>query len=262
MLVVILGYFTAGCGFFDFLFGPTGFTVRTTFITAPTPTQRSVESPDPNVSVIGNWQGDNGFQSPSGNTFSFAGTTDGDGKLKISDGRTPAVWIFSRNGGRCGIVSNISHAISAGQTVTLPCNLAGLTFSMSPDYISVYAPPPSVTLSGAGLNATYGMPIVEYYDEYGTFLEQTIASSIAVDGTWMQANMVDISGAPSGAYTLVIRNATPDGSRDVVGTAYIYIFGNDPLPPEPIEPCQPYYNAMDYNDVDYNRPAMECEVVF
>ena len=64
--------------------------------------------------------------------------------------------------------------------------------------------------------------------------------------------MLDILGVPSGAYTLVVRNATSDGSRDIVGTGYVYIFGNDPLPPEPIDdPC------LQYSD----GPAMDCGVV-
>ena len=56
---------------------------KTVVITPPSPTQRQMINPDPNVQVIGNWQGDNGGGSICGSQMSFNITTGSDGTKKI-----------------------------------------------------------------------------------------------------------------------------------------------------------------------------------
>jgi hypothetical protein len=258
LLIVVLGYFATGCWFFDLLFGPSGFTVKTVVITPPSPTQRQMINPDPNVQVVGNWQGDNGQGNTCGSQMSFNITTGSDGTKKISDGRVPAVWIFTRAGGHtgCGTIFNIVRAISCGQTTTLECSLTGANFAMSPDTIDAFAPPATVTLSGQGLSTAYGTPTVEFYDEYGGYIDGQLASSVSGDGTWLTANVPSLAGAYSGSYTIVIVNATADGSRDVVGIASVWIYGNEVpiLPPDPDpDPCL---------QGSPGGPAPECNVVY
>jgi len=95
------------------------------------------------------------------------------------------------------------------------------------------------------------MPTIEFYDEYGTYLEGRTASAVSGDGTWLQTTVPNLSGVYSGIYTLVICNATPDGSRNIAGTSSVWVWGNDPPPPDPDQdPC--------YGNVILNRPPMEC----
>src|ERR1051325_7907817 len=126
MLIAALGLSASGCWFTELFTGPQGFTVKTTFSTPPSPTQAGVISPDPNVQVIGNFQGYNGFGDHCGSTQSFNITTDGEGKKKDSNWAAPGVWNFTRNGGHtgCGIKFFFGHAISCGQTATLNCGSA------------------------------------------------------------------------------------------------------------------------------------------
>ncbi|HKA19104.1 MAG TPA: hypothetical protein VKN18_12510 [Blastocatellia bacterium] len=241
LLIIALGYFATGCWFFDQL-NPSGFTIKTVVITPPSPTQRQMINNDPNVQVIGNWQGDNGFGSICGSQQTLNITTGSDGTKRISDGRVPAVWIFTRSGGHtgCGTIFNILRAISCAQTTTLECTLTGSNFGISPASIDVNAPPATALLSGQGLNTTYGTPTVEFYDEYGSYLDGRVANTVSSDGTWLEATMPGLSGAYSGTYTIVILNATSDGSREVVGIATVWIYGNDaPVPPpDPVpDPC-------------------------
>jgi hypothetical protein len=255
LLVIALGYFLIGCGFPSF--GFSGFKIKTTFITAPSPTQRSVESPDPFVTVSGEWIGDLGLGGPpTGSQFFISPTlTDSQGMLHVSNGRIIALWTFHRNGGHCGFLTS-SLVVRDNQTNVLQCDLRGTRFTAAPDSIDLNAPPPSITLIGSGLSMQYGMPVVEYYDEYGTFIGQATASSCAGDGSWLQSATPSLSGAYSGAYTVVITNAAGDGSRVVVGTAFLALFGNDypPPPPDPLpDPCYPTNGDL---------PALECGPVY
>ena len=249
-LVAALGVFASGCWIIDLFTGPNGFKVRTTFTALPSPTQNQLILPDPNVSVSGVWLNDNGG-SRCGDQFSFDGTTNSDGKLSVSNGRVPASWRLSRFGGHTGcdrLITSFPLALTCGAEVTINCG-AGSVFAMSPSEIDINAPPATATFTGDGVNTTYGMPTVEFYDEYGTFFNQTTASAVSADGTWVQAAVPSLAGLYSGTYTIVIVNATADGSRNALGTASVWVYGNDmpPPPPDPLpdpDPCYPRVCAV------------------
>ncbi|HEY3134750.1 MAG TPA: hypothetical protein VGL29_01750, partial [Blastocatellia bacterium] len=132
----------------------------------------------------------------------------------------------------------IIMSVVCGQTVQLVCNQTGTAFTMSPATIDINAPPATADLSGGGLDTTYGMPTVEFYDEYGSYIDGRTALAVSADGTWLQASVPDLSGAYSGSYTIVIVNATADGTRNIVGTANVWVYGNYPPPPDPQpDPC-------------------------
>ena len=254
-LVAALGVFTSGCWIIDLFTGPKGFKVRTTFTALPSPTQNQLILPDPNVFVTGQWLND---QSGSlcGGQFSFQGNTNGDGKFNVSDGRVPASWRLTRFGGQPGcdrLITSFPLSLSCGAEVTINCG-AGSVFAMTPGEIDINAPPPTAAFTGEGVNTTYGMPTIEFYDEYGTFFNQTTASTVSADGTWLQAAIPSLAGLYSGTYTVVIVNATADGSRNAIGTASVWLYGNDmpPPPPDPDpDPCPMPTNG---------EPALECSV--
>lgn len=250
-LVVALGFFASGCWFIDWLF-PSGFTVKTTYSTPSSPTQAGVISPDPNVRVIGH------FTSPAsscGNISGFDLTTDSEGKLKNSDFLANGYWSFQRIGGHagCGLINSSGYA-ACGGTVKLNCSSA-LAFAMAPESIDVNAPPATAIFTGEGLDATYGMPTIEFYDEYGTFYNQTTASTVSADGTTLEAAVPSLAGLYSGTYTIVIVNATADGSRNAIGTASVWVYGNIAPPPDPDpDPCPiPPFGEL---------PPIECGPVY
>jgi hypothetical protein len=236
MVVAVLGIFVSGCWIIDLFTGPNGFKVRTTFTALPSPTQNQLIFPDPNVSVSGVWLFDNAG-SRCGEQFSFDGTTNSDGKLSVSNGRVPASWRLARFGGHTGcdrLIVSGPLPLTCGAEVTINCG-AGSVFAMSPDAIDVNAPPPTASFTGQGLDTTYGMPTLEFYDEYGTYFAQTAATAVSADGTWLQTPVPSLAGLYSGTYTIVIVNATADGSRNAIGSATVWLYGND-MPPPPPDP--------------------------
>lgn len=251
LLVAVLGFFASGCWIIDVLF-PSGFTVKTTYSTPPSPTQAGVISPDPGVRVIGH------FTDPAsscGNITGFDITTNGEGKFKNTDFVANGWWSFQRIGGHtgCGLITSAGY-VACGGTAPLNCSSA-LAFGMAPASIDVNAPPATATFTGAGLSTTYGMPTIEFYDEYGTFFNQTTASSVSAGGTSLQAAVPNLAGLYSGTYTIVIVNATANGSRNVVGTASVWVYGNPMPPPDPDpDPCP--------SPLPGQLPPLECGPVY
>ena len=164
-LVVALGFFASGCWIIDIIW-PSGFTVKTTFSTPPSPTQRGVTSPDPSVHVTGSYSNPN--VSPAcGNVITIDRFTDSEGKTTDRDFAAGFSWNFQRVGGHagCGLKTVFAY-MPCGGNVKLDC-AAALAFAMSPQSIDLNAPPATAIFTGEGLNTTYGMPTIEFYDEYG-----------------------------------------------------------------------------------------------
>jgi len=119
--------------------------------------------------------------------------------------------IYSARNGDCGIV------------VRYP-NSFGFNLTPDPGSINLPAPPSFGNISGpGGFSASYGMPAVEYYDQYGYFVGGVTATAVNDEGTWLQAPQPDMSNIYSGNYTIVVSNA--DGQT--VGTANVNTWGRD-----------------------------------
>lgn len=103
-------------------------------------------------------------------------------------------------------------------------------FFLTADPSSVYlpSPPASSTITGQGMDGTYGMPMVEYFNSNGFLVGSVSATSVASDGTWLQAPMPDLSSVYSGTYQVRVTNKTSEGYYlNVVGTATITGWGRD-----------------------------------
>ncbi|HXG67047.1 MAG TPA: hypothetical protein VNO70_18230 [Blastocatellia bacterium] len=154
-------------------------------------------------------------------------------RATISGAKVPGVWRFvaSQYAG-CFETVVRETTVTSGDNVTLPCRATGVgSFTASPNTVDVTAPPATGTVYGQGISATYGMPIVAYYSEFGYLVAKQTASSVAADGTWLQGSVPNLDGAYSGVYTLLIKNKNADGSKTIIGTATINVTGNDPPPP-------------------------------
>src|SRR6185503_4675902 len=57
----------------------------------------------------------------------------------------------------------------------------GFSRTASPSGVDLNSPPTSTTVSGQAIDATYGMPSVEYYDSSGFFIGSVSATSAASD---------------------------------------------------------------------------------
>ncbi|MFN2454135.1 MAG: hypothetical protein ABR577_07930 [Pyrinomonadaceae bacterium] len=194
------------------------------------------------ANVSGRWQFDNG--SAVGNTTSFGPTLCIGGPCTISDGRVPARWrIIAGLPGECiGQLTNPDVDISAGQAITARCLTFGLLvpFSATPSSVNLQTPPPTFEMTGSDLDTIYGMPYVEYVDQYtGDLIGSATATTVSSDGTWLQANMPDLSSVYSGTYNVLVSNVQADGSLQYVGTSTMDAYGRDGVyepPPDP-DPC-------------------------
>jgi hypothetical protein len=104
----------------------------------------------------------------------------------------------------------------------------GFSLTANPSGLDLNAPPSSTTISGQGIDGTYGMPTVEYFDGSGFFIGSVTATSVAGDGSWLTAPFPDLSQAYSGTFQLQVSNMSSSGYYlDVVGTATLNCYGRD-----------------------------------
>jgi hypothetical protein len=131
----------------------------------------------------------------------------------------------------------------------------GFFLTANPSSADLNAPPASVTISGQGMDGTYAMPKVEYFDGEGYFIGAVIATAIASDGSWLQAPVPDLSYVYSGTYTIRVTNMSSEGFYvDEVGSATMSCWGRDRPDSDgdgwfDDEDCYPYdYSRWDCND--------------
>lgn len=212
-----------------------GFGVQT-FLAVGAPFSRQVVV-DPYRGVAGNW---NTNSLPDNASYTdvtqFFTRTGGDGKSFISRGRSTALWDFYYTDGPCYFQGITTLYADQGQYTPLTCNpRIFFLFTPSPESINIIAPPPTFTLSSTdvgSIDTTYGMPMLEFYNEYGDLVAQTLATSVSSDGSWLQADMPDVSYCFTDSYGIAIKNTTADGTWDYFGVATIDMYGND----RPISP--------------------------
>jgi hypothetical protein len=188
---------------------------------------------DPEVAVIGDWIQDIG--TANGPRFTFTGLTNGSGFSVVNDGRTPALWLFAENTGACA-GQTYTLSVLPQSTVELRCTIIVSPFSISPSSVNAYSPPAVIEMTGSGCDSTYGMPQIVFYDDYGHAVWSSIVSSMSYDGTWLQAPASGIEFLYSGSYNAIVKSMSWDGTSHPVGSASIFINGNDPPPPPP-PPC-------------------------
>lgn len=161
------------------------------------------------------------------------------GFATVRDAIVPARWyvngfIFDLNCAR--IVAN-EKSLGIGGSITLPCETFTFPTVASPNLVNAISPPQAVNISGEGFSNEYGMPRVAIYDESGQ-LRATLSSSSGNVAKGIDVQLPSLVTYYSGRYILAVNNITGDGSWQVVGTAPIIIYGNDPpdFPDDP-DPC-------------------------
>jgi hypothetical protein len=122
----------------------------------------------------------------------------------------------------------VSRSYSCYSLWVLVGNNYGYTLTADPSSVDLQNPPASGTITGQGFDATYGMPLLEYFDYYGYLVGSVYATSVSSDGTSLQANIPDLSYVYSGVYQIRVTNKRYDGYYlDIVGSASITATGRD-----------------------------------
>src|SRR5688572_13792931 len=139
------------------------------------------------TTVSGFWLNDTG--SPQGSVTSFAAFTNSGANYNVTNGRVPANWrILATNGACFQVLEPSVRNVTAGSTQVARCVVSTLFFlTATPASINLASPPPTVSIGGGGFNTTYGMPVVEYYDQVtGVLIANATASSVAGDGSSLE----------------------------------------------------------------------------
>lgn len=143
----------------------------------------------------------------------------------------------------------------------------GFSLTASPSSADLTAPPSSVTISGQAMDATYGMPLVEYFDGQGYLIGSINATAVAGDGSWLTAPAPDLSSVYSGTYQIQVTNMTSGGYYlDIVGAATMWGYGRDRPDSDgdgwyDDEDCAPYDPSLNYDcsqNCNTNPIPMEC----
>lgn len=204
-----------------------------------------VQLVQPDVELFGHHESDTALST--GTVFSFSGRSDSAGFFAVPRARAPANWEFGEFSGPC-TDQTFRDFVNLGQEYVILCDTTclfikgpncppgGPLFAVEPASIDATAPPGAVTVTGAGIDATYGMPYVSFYNPNGYVLAEGRASTVSPDGTSMSAVVPDISSVPSGSYWAIVRNVMADGSLQFLGAAEVYVFNFEPPPPPDPEP--------------------------
>jgi len=160
--------------------------------------------------------------------------------------RAAANWKWVEHNGPCA-GQFITFAVKQHDIQPLDCDETGTIplrapFSPDPASIDLESPPAIVTVNGGGMDTTYGMPVVDFYDENGTLVARTTAHEVGWDGTMLRVYTPDLSSAQTGSFVLFVSNVTADGSLSEIGVLGIGVYTPEPPPPPPPDPdpCEPY----------------------
>jgi hypothetical protein len=146
---------------------------------------------------------------------------------------------------------------TCGQLVVQTGPNYGFALSASPASVYLPSPPASGTITGQSFDATYGMPEVDYFDSNGYLIGAVYATSMSADGTWLQANLPNLSNAYSGTYQIKVTNKTSSGYYlNIVGAATITATGRDRADTDgdgwyDDEDCDPYDPNRNYDCNQY-----------
>ena len=191
---------------------------------------------DTGRAISGQWRSDR--PGARGNNRQVFGRSDQFGELDVIDGRSPAIWRFFENDGNCAnqfIDINMARGGFENLLCAIVFRLQG-SFTASPSAVEAEATPQPITVYGEGISAAYGLPLIRYFDQNGVLVAETCADQVAPDGTWLTGSTTDLSSVYATQYTVIIYNATADGTFEAMGAATVEVFHFSDPPPDP-DPC-------------------------
>ncbi len=165
------------------------------------------------------------------NTCNFSGLTPGGTYIiffpsTTADG-TPITSSVIRIASSTGTIS-FKTSENCNNVVAVAAINSNLALTASPSSVNLLSPPATATITGQGFDTTYGTPKVEYFDNNGYLIGSVYATSVSSDGTWLQANVPDLSYVYSGTYQVKVTNKTSSGYYvHTVGSAPITAWGRD-----------------------------------
>lgn len=162
------------------------------------------------------------------NSCNFNGLTPGATYvIVITDPSTNVSSTFQRVANSAGSIT-VTTSHNCSNVVAIPAINSNFALSASPSSVYLPTPPATATITGQSFDTTYGMPRVDYFDSNGYLVGGVYTTSVASDGTSLQANVPDLSYAYSGTYQVRVMNKTSSGYYvHTVGSAPMTAWGRD-----------------------------------
>jgi hypothetical protein len=173
-------------------------------------------------------------QNPGGTNGFGPVNTDSKGMFTVTNAAIgpSCVWEFNRDVTSQCTVPTINMQVTVthpDQVVPLPCGAAVNTFLANPRSFDPANPPPTVTITGQNMLATYAMPKVDIYDQNHTLHLEVTALSASSDGKTLvfPSNQITFGGR----FAAVVYVLDANGNWGSVGGADINVF--TPVDPPP-----------------------------
>lgn len=211
-----------------------------------------------------------GCSGGSSSNCTFSGLTPYAGYLIFytSNGAQTAI---TRYASANGTITAYLYGASCNSAVVVAIINSGYTLTANPSSIDLTNPPATVTITGQGFDATYGMPRVEYFDSNNYLIGSVYATSVSGGGTSLVASVPNLAAAYSGSYLIRVTNKTYLGYYNhIVGFATVSAFGRDRLDSDgdgyyDDQDCAPYDPSLwdctscgGYGDV----PRQLCDPIY
>lgn len=183
--------------------------------------------PSPIIPANGNLVGS--FVSGSGTygtVTSFGVATPG--FYTVTGAKVPGKWHLRFgpgyfDGSPCLTSVETDRNVSLGSYEKIECPGFFIGFVASPSSFNAAQPNATATFSGSGIDTTYGMPKLAFYDYTGNIRASTTATQLIWNNgeiVGFQANTNDLTQAYDGTHTVVIHNIKADGSWGIIGGAF------------------------------------------
>jgi hypothetical protein len=206
----------------------------------------------------------------TGHVGNFDVTTNSRSRAVVPNGWAPAFWNIEAGPGWTfvspgGIFTPPHFVNCTGMRTAAPIKRAeyntfrclergGLGGALPFNFSTINVSEPSFEFNMAADRATttYGMPVFQFYDPYGTLMAQTTATSVDTEeGLWAKGWTHCLAGLPTGNYSIDLINATWDGVGQRIATASVHLYGADST--NYIDNNQ-YFVAQQYRDFLNREP--------
>ncbi len=198
--------------------------------------------------AVTDWHWSFDGESATGDRYNFFTRGGGAGQSLVDRGRAPAGYNIRAvsDWGPCTGLNGV-QVINRGVYNYIPCRrimtvgFSGTSFVFSPSPVDVSAAGAIdfYVTNGGGISTQFGMPYIEFTDEYGNLSTRTQATECDYSGTWAKASTACFAGLYPGRYGVEIVNQTSDGIGEVIGVADVTLVDTSTPPPcEPGQICQ------------------------
>lgn len=180
------------------------------------------EKPFPYAITYGNFVRPKFYPPPTGTLENFRTEAGKVGESVVPNVKAPGRWKLYgyANWGDCTGITGYQD-MNPGVDNYVPCSyrrVFAFNLLFDPNTLTA-ASPQEFRIDGNGMDATYGMPTIQFYDRIGTLIAQTQATSLSSDNETLTAWSGCLSSCSGGLHSVQIWNATEDGNGQLVGIA-------------------------------------------